>query len=95
MVNFSIQNDGVHDTIINFYAETFAVIEKMSGHVRITTPMNDDDKTYEKEFFRTSVDVEKLMKGVQGNFVIKVFLENFLKSIEFEPKFPMNKVRFT
>lgn len=65
----------------------------MIGNVRITTPIDDDDKTYEKQFFRTSIDVEKLLKGVQGNFVMKVFLENFFQSIDFEPKFPMKKVR--
>lgn len=95
VVNFTLQNDGVHDTVINFCAETFAVIEKMIGHVRITTPMDDDDKIYAKPFFSTSVDVSKLLKGVQGNFVLKVFLENFFKSIDFEPKLPMKKVRFT
>lgn len=88
-----MSNDGIHDSMIDIDLETLAVIEKMMVHVKINFALDKNDKTYQREFFQTSVDVKRLQDGVQGSFVIKMFLENFYKSIDFEPKFPLKKVR--
>lgn len=55
-------------------------------------PADGNDKNYEKEFLRTSLDVQKFFNGVQGSFLTKNIMETFFKSIDFEPKFPFKKV---
>lgn len=72
--------------------DSLVVIEKMMMQLKIMVPADDNDKSFQKEFFRTSIDVQKLFNGIQGNFIVKVMMENFFKSIDFEPKFPLQKV---
>lgn len=91
----TLSNDGIHDSSIDVIVETFAVIEKLMAHVKINVPADENDKVYQKEFLRTSIDVKRLFDGVQGNFIFKVFMENFMKSFEVEPKFPLRKVKQT
>lgn len=90
--NITLFNDGIHDSSLDIDAESFAVIEKMMVRVKINLALDENDRSYQKQFFQTSVDVKRLLDGVQGNFVIKMFMENLYKSIDFEPKFPFKKV---
>lgn len=90
--SITVYNDGIHDSLIDLAIETFQVIERMVVQVKINIALDKNDKEMTKEFIKTSVDVGKLMSGVQGNFIFKVFLENFFKSIDFEPKLPFPKV---
>lgn len=88
--NLSIKvSDG--NTISGTY-DSLVVIEKMMVQLKIMVPADENDKSFQKQFFKTSIDVQKLFNGVQGSFVLKVIMENFFKSIDFEPKFPLPKV---
>lgn len=73
----------------------FVVINKVIVKVSINIPEDNSDKNFRREFFRTSIDVEKIFDGIQGNFASRAFMENFYKSIDFEPKMPLEKVDST
>lgn len=88
--NLSVKVSG--ESSISATFDSLFVIEKMMVQLKLMVPSDDNDKSFQKEFFRTSIDVQKLFNGVQGNFIVKVIMENFFKSIDFEPKLPFPKV---
>lgn len=86
-------NDGVHDTLICIKFEFLANIQNVIADAQWRLPDSADDNKYEKIFFRTRVNVKKILQGVRGNFLITLFVDSVLKSVDFELKFPMKKVR--
>lgn len=94
LANFSVQlfNDDVHDTTVNMTLELFAFVTKMMTNLRLALPESGGDKDYRREFFKVTIDMNKFFKGNSGNFMSNALMENFNKSIDFEPKFPMKKV---
>lgn len=85
-------NDGVHDSLITAEFELFADLSKVVTNIKIDIPENDRDQEYRREALRTTMDVGKFFKGIQGNFFAKAFSENFFQSINFVPAFPIKKV---
>lgn len=85
-------NDGVHDSIMNLSVQFFRTILNIKTEAKIYAPEDKNDKTYRRIFFQTTVDAARLLRGIEGNFVIKVFMENFLKCLDFKPKFPLKPV---
>lgn len=61
-------------------------------HIKVNFPDDPEDKNYSREFMKTSVDVRKILEGAGGNFLVRSFMENIYKSIDFELKFPIKKV---
>lgn len=64
----------------------------MLVYVKINVEENKDDRDYKKEFLRTVVDVEKLSKGGQLNFLVAGYMENVKKFLDFEIRFPFQPV---
>lgn len=87
-----VYNDGVHDSLINSTMTVFETIENIFVSVIIKVPADKNDKHYQKEFYRTTADMKKLLSGIEASFVAKVVMENFRKSVDFELKFPFQKV---
>lgn len=51
-----------------------------------------NDKDYSIVILNTVCDVTKLLNGIAANPFMKTVLDNYLKVIDFEPKFPMSPV---
>lgn len=79
-------------SLINASVSTFAVIEKSILYLKINLPAHANDENYLKSFLNIVVDIERLYKGISGNFITNGILENLMKSIDFVPKFPFPKV---
>jgi hypothetical protein len=79
-------NDQIHDTVFNFTVEVFHDILKFKLDYKIMMQKNEKDKNYEREFFKGNFDIEKAMRGIQENYFLRAFFENFAKSAEYEPK---------
>lgn len=90
---FKIYYDKNNNTVLNTDLILLVDVEKMVSTVKISVPENKKDKSFRKEVFKTSIDMDKLFNGVQGTYFAKVLLENYFTSINFEPKFPLKKVR--
>jgi hypothetical protein len=91
-LTITIFNDGIQDTIVNVKAEVKEIITRVRADVKIMGRKDENDKNFERELFRTNVDVGKAMKGMQGNYLIRTFFESFGKSADFELKLPFKKV---
>lgn len=91
-VNISFFNDGIHDSIANATLKSFVVIHGMTLNVAIKSPESVNDVNYQRMFLQTSLTVEKHLQGVRSNFIIGYLLDRIVKNIDFELKFPMQKV---
>jgi len=91
-LTFKAYNDGAHDTVFNATLQTFFRIDKMTVYIKVNLPLDDNDREYKKQIFSTSLDAEKALNGVGGNFINNLFAEGPLKSFEPVPKFPMDPV---
>lgn len=94
-MNITVQlfNDGIHDTKLNVTFETFFVIQKLVATLKVKIPENGDDQNYQREIFKTSVDVGKFFQGVQGSLLMKILYEGYQKSINRPFIIPLPKVK--
>lgn len=92
ILNVSFVNDGIYDTFVNVSYESFVDIHGVTFNFILRVPETSSDKNYGREFIRTSVNVEKFLNGNRGNFMTAILLEQLLKFIDFEAKFPLQKV---
>jgi len=89
--NATMYNDRVHDTLFNGVYELLADVQQIFVSLKIDTPEDKDDKKYQRELFRTSINGQKILGGINGNYFTKSIMENLQKSLGFEPTFPIKK----
>lgn len=92
-LNVSLYNDGIHDTIANITLETFIPIHGIILNFVLRSPDTVNDQNYQRVFLRTSVNFDKFLKGNRGNFLAGILMEQFVKTLDFELKFPLRKVQ--
>lgn len=91
-VNTSFFNDGIHDTVFNVVMETFVDIYGLTINFVLKLPETSSDTKYGREFLRTSVSIDKFLNGNRGNYLVALLLDQVMKYIDFEIKFPLPKV---
>lgn len=91
-LNITLQNDGVHDTIINITFETFGDLENILIISKVNLPEDKNDNLFKKEYFKTTIDLKRMSKMIKGNALMRYVAEHALKSLDFELKFPLKKV---
>lgn len=90
-MNITLYNDGVHNTIIDVIVNFFVVVHGFSFEVALNLPETNDDLNFRRLFLKTSVDVEKHVKGNRGNFLVAFVLDHYIKGFDFELKFPLKQ----
>lgn len=83
-----VRNGNTIDVVFEFFAD----VKKLKIFTALNVPLYENDKDYQKEIFRASIDAEKMLKGIQKSYFTKVLMENYFKAIDFELKFPFKKV---
>lgn len=68
-------------------------VDRVLAYGRFNIPENTDDKYYKREILKTTVDIDKLFKGIATNFITKSIMKDLEGNLNFEPKFPLKKVR--
>jgi hypothetical protein len=94
-INISAEhvNDGVHPTLISGTSDLKLDMLKMTARIIIRIPENEKDKSFQRDLFQTSIDIEKFLKGIGGNWLTRGIMANFRSHLDFEPKVPLPKVR--
>lgn len=80
------------NSITNLTMRTFKTIHKMLAYVKVKLAEDENDRECRREFLRTIVDVEKLNKGAQANFLVKAYMENIRRFMDFDIKLPLQPV---
>lgn len=75
-------------------ADLYQPIDNLFVDAELRLPGSNADGNYGKVYFRTHVDVKKVLSEVRENYLVSVFFDAMLKSIDFEPKLPTEKVIF-
>jgi hypothetical protein len=77
--SITICNDGIHDTLFNFTVIMHEVAIKFKSDFKVMLQKDENDKNYERETVKSSIDLEKAMKGALGNFFLLAFSRTSLK----------------
>lgn len=93
-VTYNFRTDSFEDTVINMVTETFATIDALTITSKLFLKQKETDQKYSRLLFQNACDVEKLLKGLGGNFIAKALIQSTRKSVDFELKFPFKKVKY-
>lgn len=84
--------DGSNECVVNCVVTSFLPIVKMKLYLTVKLPENERDNEFRLQVLRTVIDVEKLLSGVRGAKMLSWLIDDILKAIDFEPKFPLPPV---
>lgn len=92
--NWSIvyTHDSTGNTVVNVTCQLFETLNKASIYLTAKAAKDQNDKDCQIELVNTVIDGKKFLKGMQGNFLVRGFLNELLKSMDFEPNFPLPPV---
>lgn len=85
-------NNPRQDTVINATGTIFNDIENLIMYLKVNVQEDKNDEDFRKPFFRTVVDIKKLLIGTYGNYIASTLMDGIKKSTDFELKFPFKKV---
>jgi hypothetical protein len=92
-ITHDMANDGVHDTVSNFTLQLLQTLEKSMIYIQVYVPQDKQDEKYRKLIVKTRIDIKKMFDGVNSNFVSKMIMENLMRTIDIELKFPLKPVK--
>ncbi|CRL02998.1 CLUMA_CG016586, isoform A [Clunio marinus] len=73
--SYALQNDGVNSTLINVTIHAYHEVTKIKVFLQLLLPENDGDRHYGREYFKTSVDFDRVAKGIFGNSILQMITE--------------------
>jgi hypothetical protein len=92
-MNYTIwDNDGLQTYTTNSTYEVFQPVTRLTLFITIKIPKTPADKNFQKVFFKTSVDVEKTVSGIQNNYITSAVVDNLFSSHDGLVRFPIPKV---
>lgn len=92
-VSAVIWEHGSH-SYLNASGEIFKDLEKMNLFFEFAIGKSEEDKNYENVMMRSTLSSCKIQEGVRGNFIIKVAMEGFDKTADFNFTCPFHKVNY-
>lgn len=81
-INARFENTKDRGFVTNVTFQTFKVVEKCTLFLRLNVPADRLDEACTREFLNTRLDLEKLIGGLHGNFLIKSFVGSFMEYIK-------------
>lgn len=87
----SLSNDGIQNSIISATFYLHKTVHDVRADGAVFLAEGDLDESYQREFFRTTVNVAKIFKGFRGNIILKPFIDSILKALNFDLNFPIEK----
>lgn len=93
-VNFSHTCDGNRECLVTFKATTFVRIDKLLIYVKLFFPEDDNDREFKRRIMETVVDVEKILRGINANPLLNVFMKDFFDrtKVDFAFELPFEPV---
>jgi chemotaxis methyl-accepting protein methylase len=89
----TLVNEEGHDTLMSGVTRLKADLEKFVVRLLLKIPAYEDDEKYQREFFRTSVNVTKFFRDINHmSFFSKTVMDILQDSLDFKIQFPMKKV---
>lgn len=93
MTNYSfVTSDIDNDTSSTTFNVTMMLNKEISNvrfDIVFKLPDTDTDTKFNRQLFRTSINMTRVLRGVTGNSLIKYLMDMMLKNLDFELIFPM------
>jgi hypothetical protein len=89
-LNQTINKNG--KSTFNSIVEPRVVITKLLVYVKVNIPQAWGDTSFKREFMSMVVDVEKVLKGEQTTFLVRVVSKMMIDSCDRKIQFPLAKV---
>lgn len=81
-MNYSYYHDKRENVHVDFAIRTKAVAIKMLLYITANIAENKDDRRMSREFIKTVIDFDKLVKGLYGNPIISGFMKSIAKDLD-------------
>lgn len=85
-------HDKTGNSVVNVTFQIFDTVNKALMYLKAKAAKDRNDKDCQIDLLNTVIDAGKFLKGMQGNFVLRGHIQNLLKSVNFDPKFPLPAV---
>lgn len=57
-------------SVMSISFQLFQIVENIKAEIRLCFPETSEDEQYLKEFFRTSIDLAKMLKTLEANALV-------------------------
>lgn len=83
----------IHDakghSFTNTTFKTLVTLSKAILYIIIKAAENKDDRLYKNTLVKTVANAEKTCKNLQSNIIMRGFMDNIIRAMDFEFKFPL------
>lgn len=91
--SWNVTNSGNRPSILNITFELQTNLSKVLLAFKLNLPIDSDDNEYQRELFKSNIDLDKAFTGIHGSTFIKNMLGTLAQFIDFELKLPLLKVK--
>lgn len=88
-ISVSLINDFINDSILNVTVALYKTLYDVRADLVVFVADGATDKSYQREFFRISLNIRKVLAGFRGNFITKPLIESVLKAVDVDLVFPL------
>lgn len=88
-------NSSPHTLLLNVDCDLWKNLSKVVIYAKLRIPEDSNDREFKKVFLSMTIDLRKFFNGAHSNALVKAFINAFLTSMNFEPKFPLKAVIWT
>lgn len=78
-----------NETLLNYTSDTYVDVLKLIASISIAIAKDENDKEFQTQVMKSTLDLCKLSEGIRGNFLANVFLEYFHESSDYALSCPM------
>lgn len=86
---FDTVNEKNQNSVLNINVTLKKKLLKSTIYVEIYSDKQDTWLPDNTRPLKSVFDMEKLFSGVNGNMIVRSFMQNFFQSIDFDPKMPL------
>lgn len=91
-VSIKYTHDAKGNSVTNGSFTTCVTTNQIVIYFKVMLAEDKNDVVYKKELLRTSVDMDKLFRGLQSSKILKSYIDALKKSMDFEWKLPLAPV---
>lgn len=70
-----------NNCIVDVTVQSYYPALKGLIYIKVNVAENKDDSEFKRELIRTRIDMEKLLRGLHGNFLVKTFMKSMREQI--------------
>lgn len=82
-------HDKTGNSVVNVTFQIFETVNRALMYLKVKAAKDHNDKDCKIELVNTVIDFKKFLKGLPGHFILRGFISELMKTMDFEPKFPL------